>query len=197
MTDVFTVLHVCTGNICRSPIAEHLTREGLRTRLGDDADRFVVGSAGTWGHTGAPMEPFALSTLASYGVDGAAFRARELTVEHVRGADLVLGASREHRAAAVRLLPRASARTFTLREFGRLVSQLDPADLPGGDVVERARALVRAAAGRRGMVPPDAPEDDDLTDPYQGPEQGFAACGQLVCATLARPLDLLACAVQS
>ena len=197
MSDVFRILHVCTGNICRSPMAERLTRAGLEQRLGPDAERFVVESAGTWGHSGAPMEPYALSTLASYGVDGSDFRARELVAEHVAGADLVLGATRDHRAAAVVLHPRAARRTFTLREFARLAGAVDPAQLTSSDPVERARRLVDAAAGRRGLVPPDSPRDDDLVDPYQGPERGFADCGELVQRTLQRPLDLLAGAVQS
>ena len=187
----FRVLHVCTGNICRSPLAEHLMRDGLRKRLGDDADRFIVESAGTWGHTGSPMEPYALSTLSSYDVDGSAFTARELVAEHVVAADLVLGATRAHRAAAVVLHPRAAARTFTLREFARLVSVVDPDALPTSDPVERAKALVAAAAANRGLVPPPRPADDDLADPYQAPASAFAACGALVHATLQGPLDLL------
>ncbi len=188
----FRVLHVCTGNICRSPLAEHLMREGLRQRLGPDADAFVVESAGTWGHTGSPMEPFALATLAGFGHDGNAFQARGLVAEHVAAADLVLTATREHRAAAVVLQPRAAKRTFTLREFDRLLSVVDPATLPTGDRVERALALVQAAAAHRGLVRPDTPADDDLADPYQAPEAAFTACGALVQQTLRRPLDLLA-----
>ena len=191
MSDVFRVLHVCTGNICRSPMAEHLMRAGLRRRLGDAADRFVVESAGTWGHSGSPMEAHALSTLSAYDVDGSAFTARELVAEHVVAADLVLGATREHRAAAVVLHPRAAARTFTLREFARLAAAVDVQELTEGDPVERARALVRAAASRRGLVPPASPRDDDLEDPYQAPASAFATCGQLVHASLEGPLDLL------
>ena len=192
MSQVFRVLHVCTGNICRSPMAEHLMRSGLEQRLGPAADRFVVESAGTWGHTGSAMEPYALSTLGTYGVDGAAFTARELVAEHVVAADLVLGATREHRAAAVVLHPRAAARTFTLREFARLAGAVDVATLPHGDPVERARALVRAAAANRGLVPPDTPRDDDLADPYHAPQSAFATCAALVQQTLQGPLDLLA-----
>ena len=197
MSDVFRILHVCTGNICRSPIAERLTRAGLERRLGPQAERFVVGSAGTWGHSGSPMESFALSTLKAHGVEADDFRARELVAEHVAGADLVLAATREHRAAAVVMQPRAAARTFTLREFARLVGAVDPSQLTADDPVERARELVRAAAGKRGLVPPQSPNDDDLADPYQGPEHGFAVCADLVAASLERPLDLIAAAVQS
>ncbi len=190
--DVFRVLHVCTGNICRSPMAEQLMRAGLAERLGSEADRFLVQSAGTWGHTGSPMEPFALSTLSTYSVDGSDFRARELVAEHVTGADLVLGATREHRAASVVLHPRAAKRTFTLREFTRLAAIVDDAALPQGDVVERARALVAAVAAKRGLVPPEDPSDDDLADPYHAPESAFTVCGELVARTLQDPLDLLA-----
>ena len=190
--DLFRVLHVCTGNICRSPMAERLMRAGLDQRLGDDAGRFVVESAGTWGHSGSPMEPHALQTLSAYGVDGADFRARELVAELVVGADLVLGATREHRAAAVVLHPRAASRTFTLREFARLTAAVDPAGLPDGDPLERARALVKAARGRRGLVPPDVPADDDLADPYHAPASAFEVCAGLVATSLRGPLDLLA-----
>ena len=188
----FRVLHVCTGNICRSPIAERLTRAGLQARLGDGAERLLVESAGTWGHSGSLMEPLALTTLAEYGVDGSDFRARELVAEHVAGADLVLAATREHRASAVVLHPRAAARTFTLREFARLASAVDPATLPDGDVTERGRALVRAAAAQRGRVVARSPGDDDLADPYHAPPSVFATCAALVHQALQGPLDLLA-----
>ncbi len=189
---VFRVLHVCTGNICRSPMAELLSRAGLTARLGVDAGRVVVESAGTWGHTGSPMESEALATLAAYGVDGADFRARELVAEQVVAADLVLGATREHRAAVVVLQPRAAARTFTLREFARLTASVDRSSLPERDVVVRGRALVRAAAAERGRLAPHSPHDDDVADPYHAPLASFAVCAALIQAAMAGALDLLA-----
>ena len=187
----FHVLHVCTGNICRSPMAESLMRHGLRERLGDQADRFEIRSAGTMGFTGDPMQPFAHATLQTYGVDGSAFVARALEPYYVEQADLILGATRQHRGAAVVMSPRAARRTFTMREFDRLLSPVDPADLPA-DLEDRARALVDVAAGNRGLVRPDRPEDDDLEDPYTGPEAGYVACAQLIDDALRRPLDLIA-----
>jgi protein-tyrosine phosphatase len=187
----FRVLHVCTGNICRSPMAEHLMRAMVEQGWPEQADRVEISSAGTWGHTGSPMEPFALSTLAERGVDGTPFRARELVAEHVAGADLVLAATRDHRAAAVVLHPRAAARTFTLREFSRLTADVPADALPGGDLVERAQALVRLAAQRRGLVPPRRPSDDDLADPYQAPASAFGACADLVTSSLQGPVGLL------
>ena len=192
----FELLFVCTGNICRSPMAERLTAAALAGRLGDEAGRVVVSSAGTWGHEGSPMEPFALETLARLGVDhasSAAFRARELTEEMVQRAGLVLGASREHRAAVVTLVPRAAARTFTLREFDRLLRGVGAADLPSlaGGPAERGRALVVAAAGRRGLAP-QGPEGEDLSDPYGAPARAFEACAATIVELLRGPLDLWA-----
>ncbi len=189
--DRFRVLHVCTGNICRSPMAEQMMRAGLAARLGDRADAFDIASAGTMGFTGSPMEAYALTSLSGYDVDGSGFRARELVSSLVVAADLVLAATREHRAAAVVMHPRGAARTFTLREFDRLCSAVDPAVLVGGTLAERARALVKAAAANRGLVPPATPRDDDVEDPYQGPESAFQSCAALVHASLQRPLDLL------
>ncbi|MDX6201938.1 MAG: low molecular weight protein-tyrosine phosphatase [Frankiales bacterium] len=189
----FELLFVCTGNICRSPMAERLAAAALATRLGADASRVLVHSAGTWGHEGSPMEPFALDTLARLGLDAessGAFRARELTAEMVQSADLVLVASREHRAAVVTLVPRAASRTFTLREFGRLSSGVVAAALPA-DPVERGRALVAAAAGRRGLTPA-GPEGDDLADPYGAPARAFEHCAADIVELLRAPLDLWA-----
>ena len=112
-------------------------------------------------------------------------------------ADLVLGATRDHRAAAVVLHPRAAPRTFTLREFARLAAAVDPATLPSGDPVARARALVAAAAALRASVPPARPRDDDLADPYHAPASAFAACAALVRSALDGPLDLVAGALRA
>ena len=186
----FRLLHVCTGNICRSPMAERLTRAGLAARSAGDA--LVVESAGTWGLSGSPMDPAAQRTLAAYGLDGSDFRARQLVGYHVDEADLVLCATREHRSAAVSLAPDAAPRSFTLREFARLTAVVAPDELPADGPVERARALVALAAARRGEAPPPDPRDDDLADPYRAPASAFAACAELVDHCLRRPLDLIA-----
>ena len=184
----FRVLHVCTGNICRSPVAEHLMRAAL---AGRNVEGVEVLSAGTHGLVGEGVFPHAATELSQRGIDSAGFRARRLTADLVAEADLVLGATREHRAAAVTLQPRAASRTFTLREFDRLLSVVVPTGLPD-DPVERARLLVAQAAGQRGLIRADRPEDDDVTDPYGGPASGYPPMARLVEASLQRWLDLVA-----
>lgn len=192
MTGVLRVLHVCTANLCRSPIAEHLMRRGLADRLGPDAGSVVVGSAGTRGCTGDGMHPATHVSLSRYGVDGSAFRTQGLLAEQVAAADLVLAATREHRAAAVLLHPRAAVRTFTLLEFARLCQGVHEEQLQQGELLERGRALVAAARAQRGRTAPGAPSDDDLADPYARPPGAFTACAEHVHRALQRPLDLLA-----
>ena len=93
----------------------------------------------------------------------------------------MLAATREHRAAAVTQMPAAARKTFTLREFARLVAAVDPASLDGEsdeDVVTRLRDLVDAAAAHRGQVRPASPADDDVADPYRRPIEAFRAAAQ-------------------
>jgi protein-tyrosine phosphatase len=173
----FSVLFVCTGNVCRSPMAELLARAALDGALGADSRQFRVSSAGTWGHDGSPMEAEAVEALGSLGIDGRSFRARELTRGMLADADLILAVAREHTLAAVAAEPGAGERVFLLSEFARIVSSLPPAPRPGGEVtpdaVATARALVAAAGAARGPDPVLAPGDADLADPYGAPLHVF------------------------
>lgn len=164
------MLFVCTGNLHRSVLAERL----LVARLGVTGERFRVGSAGTGAVPGAPMDPVAASVLVELGGDPGGVAARRLTRELVEDSDLVLGAAAEHREAAVRLSPVwALRRAFTVREFARLVRVEDAAGAEGP--VDRAAALVRGAAGRRGVGSAGG-GDDDVADPYGLGEQVARRC---------------------
>jgi len=182
------VLAVCTGNICRSPAIERLlaARTGLRVR-----------SAGTRAVVGAPVSAPMAALLADAGIATEGFAARELTVEHVRDATLVLAAAREHRSAVVGLDPTALGRTFTLRELVRLVGSLPDATLEeirdANGPHARLRALTTAAKHARATaaLAPGAAAADDIADPIGRPRAVYAEVHAQIdraVATLARLL---------
>jgi len=191
---VFRILFVCTGNICRSPMAECLTRDGLARRLGKGAPSFRVESAGTWGHEGSPMEPYAAQVLSDLGVPHHGFAARELTAGHILVADLILTATRDHHDQVLGVDGHAGARTFPLGEFARLVRAVDRRGLPQGDPVGRARALVDAAAVLRRHFPAAGPYDDDVDDPLGAPLHVYRLCAAGIAAAVGSVLDVIAVA---
>lgn len=127
------------------------------------------------------MEAHAATVLTDFGADPAGFLGRELLDEHVIRADLVLTATRDHRAQVISMGHSAGLRTFTLKEFTRLVRAIDPATLPdpeeAGGVVERARALVQAAAALRGWLLAPTEDADEVHDPYGAPITFFRSIG--------------------
>lgn len=189
----FRLLYVCTGNICRSPFAEIITRHVLVGRLGGRAaSAFVVSSAGVRAVAASGMHPDSRAELAPWCLDGAVaegFRARQLRSAMVAECDLVLGATPRHRSAVVERVPAALPITFSLREFARLAEGVDPERLPEHPV-ERATALVELARGQRGLVPP--PEDgDEVSDPIGRPQWAHHAAATLIRETVQRIVDVM------
>lgn len=185
----FTVLHVCMGNICRSPMAERLLTLAVRERLARRADGTPVDpaladellhshSAGTGGwHAGEEMNPPAARQVRARGGDIDGFAARKLRSDQIDAADLVLTATADQQEYVVALRPDASARTFVLGEFGRLLATVEVSRLPAAAatpdaVYARGVALVEAVeAARRGSTALPA---DDLDDPWGRGDQCFS-----------------------
>jgi protein-tyrosine phosphatase len=179
------VLHVCTGNICRSPMAERLMLARLAERYGDGGFDVEVRAAGTYGgHEGRPMHPPAADALRELGGSADGFRATWLREEQVRWADLVLTATAEHRSAVLGLEPRALRRTFTLRELARLAPDVPPDALPAGSPGERLAALAAGAADLRATHPPASRTADDVEDPYDGPPEGYRTAAREIADAL-------------
>jgi protein-tyrosine-phosphatase len=179
----FRVLFVCTGNICRSALAEHLGRAYLQRELEAGADQVQLGSAGTGAVVGSGIHPDTALVLAGFGGDARGHEARQLTERMVLDADLTLTMTRAHRKAVLRTAPRALSRVFTLREAAALVGSLDPdRDLPGEDLAARARGLVREMAAARPQRV-SGPEDD-VADPIGRSLEVQQESGDLVAEAL-------------
>lgn len=175
----FKVLHVCTGNICRSPMAERIMRAELAERFGARAAEVEVHGAGTYGgHHGDPMNPPAARVLAELGIDSSGFASTWLREPQLEWADLVLAATADHRSDVLKLDPKALRRTFVLKELARLAREIGPDQLPDAGPADRLRALVAQAAELRAIHPATSRRVDDIGDPYGGPISEFRETAQ-------------------
>ncbi len=144
------ILLVCTGNICRSPLAAALLQRALTERGVEGMD---VSSAGTGAWDGAPVSEGAYLVGLERGLDLSAHRARLLTRELIEEADLVLTMARHHRARVDEL--GGEGRVFVLGEYaGREGDEAEVSDPFGGDLevyrdtCVELEALIEAAVER-------------------------------------------------
>jgi protein-tyrosine-phosphatase len=138
----FSVLVVCTGNSCRSPMA-HV----MLAALLEGTSAFVF-SAGTNAPVGAPATALAVQTMREAGLDLTRHRAQQLEPEIIRAADIVLAMEKYHRARVVELVPDAIGRTRMLLSF---VGRDDEVDDPIGrsiSVYRRTLEQMRPALER-------------------------------------------------
>ncbi|MGF6833466.1 protein-tyrosine phosphatase [Paenarthrobacter sp. TE4293] len=172
-----SILTVCTGNICRSPLAEQLIRHEL------DAvglSRFQVLSAGLHAAAGAPMEPLPAALSKEYGGNPDGSFGKQISAEVVEQAGLVLTMTRKQRDELVKKYPGAAQRAFTMAEFARAAANVPAgegkaapaaaswASVTGAVATTPLAGLVsRTAAIRSTAVLRD---DDDIPDPINASE---------------------------
>ena len=107
-----TILFVCTGNVCRSPMAEGLFRRAIEGR-----GEYRVVSAGVGALEGQAPSPYAVQALQELGIDIANQRSQTLNADLVEKADYIFGMTHGHIGAVTVMYPLAAEKTFLLREF--------------------------------------------------------------------------------
>jgi L-threonylcarbamoyladenylate synthase len=128
-----TVLFVCSGNTCRSPMAEGLARRILADKLHVEPDLLeskgiCVLSAGSFAMPGSRATPQAVEAAKSFGADLTRHRSQPLSVELIHQADVIFTMGRNHSHAVMALVPSAVEKTYSLDPRG------DIDDPIGGDI---------------------------------------------------------------
>ena len=153
-----TLLFVCTGNTCRSPMAAGLTRAMLARRLGCpvmllSARGYEVLSAGVWAEDGRGATPEAVQAADKLGADISDHRSRKLTKELIDQADVVFCMSREHVDAVLELAPGACDKVR------RLLPRADIPDPLGGGLTVYQRAAERMQQALKDIVKKECHEN--------------------------------------
>jgi glycine hydroxymethyltransferase len=136
------ILFVCTGNVCRSPMAEGLFRQMVANRTD-----IRVRSAGVSTFPGQPPSPHAVEVLADLRIDISKLRSLPLSEQLVHGASCIIAMTRSHMESIHYLFPEAAEKTFLLREFEEYAPSLDVADPIGlgREAYEVTRDIIRRA----------------------------------------------------
>ena len=114
------VLMVCTGNLCRSPMAEALMRSRLQQRGCD----IQVASVGTWATFGQPATPEAVDVLDQRGIDLSRHDSRAVDPRELEAADLIVAMTSVHRRELLQIAPGIERKLILMKELVEMA--LDP-----------------------------------------------------------------------
>jgi len=125
VAEKYTIMFVCTGNTCRSPMAEAALRTLLEKR---HPGTFEIISSGTAAAEGFPATRYAAEAARMWDCDLSGHRSRQLTSQLIDRSDLIIAMAPGHLEEVLKLAPDAADRTYLLKNF--------PDPSPVGDHVE-------------------------------------------------------------
>lgn len=189
---MLNILFVCTGNTCRSPMAEGL----LRKLSAERGIELGVRSAGVSAITGTSMSRHAAAILREEGFEGS-ITSSQLTEEMVNWADLILTLTRSHKQHVLHYYPEAVDKTYTLKEY---TGDEEPVR---SDLAELDSLYAQAELKRSLGQEPNAADMEriieirqripsfDITDPYGGTREDYEMAAAEIRSALHRLLDKL------
>lgn len=127
------ILFVCTGNTCRSSMAEAILKHRIKNN-GEEFSDVTVSSAGVSAYPGDSASPNAVKALAEMGIDLAGHSASLLTEDMIKNADLILTMTEGHKRMVLVMDPSSSDKVWTLKEFVGIRGNIDILDPYGMDL---------------------------------------------------------------
>lgn len=146
-----SIVFVCTGNTCRSPMAEALFKDIIKEKGG--MDEFEVSSRGVYAFSGDPSSRQAIEVMKKeFGIDMQQHRAKVLDGSDIIGAYLVLTMTMHHKDMILDIYPEASDKIYTIKEYAQVE---DDTEFDSDTDVEG---------------------DTDISDPFGGDYQTYKDC---------------------
>ena len=135
------IMFVCTGNTCRSAMAQGL----LEKRLKELGRKDIVRSCGIYAYDGDPATDESIEAIEEYGVDLKKHKATNIGKSEIKKMDLILCATNEHKKEVLKRYKELSEKTYTMKEYAGYKDSLDLAD-PWGYTMHTYRKCAQEIA---------------------------------------------------